>query len=229
VSTGQSRTQNRPSGEKAGSASLLVGVTGGIGSGKSAVCREFERLGRMVLSADGIARELTENDGEVREEISTVFGPAVFAADGSLKRKEVADIVFHNRELREKLNAIIHPRVFTRIDTMLSHLPPAARHPYTVIEAALIFESGMDRWLDCTIVVDAPEELRIGRVMKRDGCSREEVLARIASQMSAHRKREKADFVLENNDALSTLASNVAFLDRLLASMRSGPSAKEAS
>jgi dephospho-CoA kinase len=229
VSTGQSRSPNKRSGEKTGSRSLLVGVTGGIGSGKSAVCREFERLGRAVLSADGIARELTENDGEVREGISTLFGPAVFAADGSLKRKEVADIVFQNRELREKLNAIIHPRVFTRIDQMLSHLPPATLQPYAVIEAALIFESGMDRWLDYTIVVDAPEEIRIARVMKRDGCSREEVLARIASQMSVHQKREKADFVLENNEALYTLESNVAFLDRLLATMRSGPSAKKAS
>jgi dephospho-CoA kinase len=200
---------------------LLVGVTGGIGSGKSVVCREFERLGRSVLSADGIARELTDADREIREEIRAAFGPAVFAPDGSIKRKEVANIVFHNRELRDKLNAIIHPRVFIRIEEILSRLPPAARQPYVVIEAALIFESDMNKRLDYTIVVDAPEEIRIKRVMERDGCSRENVLARIAAQMSAHQKRERADFVLENNEALTALAGKVAFLDRLLAIMLS--------
>ncbi len=205
---------------------MLVGVTGGIGSGKSEVCREFERLGRTVLSADGIARELANTDREIREEIGAVFGPAVFTSDGSLKRKEIANIVFHNRELRDKLNAIIHPRVFIRIEEILSYLSSAARKPYVVIEAALIFESDMNKRLDYTIVVDAPEEIRIRRVMERDGCPREEVLARIAAQMSAHQKRERADFVLENNEAVTTLAGKVAFLDRLLAIVLSGAAAR---
>lgn len=202
-----------------------MGVTGGIGSGKSAVCREFERLGRAVLSADRIARELTETDESVRSKIKTAFGPGVFAADGSLKRKDVADLVFHNRGLREKLNGIVHPRVFTRIEEMLSRLPAAARLPYVVIEAALIFESGMDARLDYTVAVDAPEEARIARVMRRDGCSREEVLTRIAAQMSVHEKREQANFVLENSQEESSLAGQVAFLDRLFATLSPGGAA----
>lgn len=211
--------RNRPFGEKASPGFLTVGVTGGIGSGKSAVCKEFERLGRSVLSADGIARELTETDGKIREQIRASFGPAVFASDGGLKRKEVAEMIFRDRNLRLKLNAIVHPRVFVRIEEILSQLPPAARHPYVVIEAALIFETDMDKRLDYTIVVDAPEETRIRRVMQREGCTREEVVARIAAQMSVHRKRDKADFVLDNTDAASTLQGKVAFLDRLLAIM----------
>jgi len=214
--------QNRRSGEKPGPGSLIVGVTGGIGSGKSAVCREFERLGRSVLSADRIARELTETDGKIQEEIRAAFGTSVFSTDGDLKRRDLAEIVFHDPDLRQKLNAIVHPRVFSRIDEMLSRLPPTSRHPYVVIEAALIFETDMDKRLDYTIVVDAPEEIRIKRVMQRDGCSREEVVARTAAQMSVHRKREKADFVLDNSDAASSLVNRVAFLDRLFTIMISG-------
>jgi len=225
VSTGRSRSRNKGSGEKAAPGFLIVGVTGGIGSGKSVVCKEFERLGRSVLSADGIARELTETDGRIREKIRATLGPAVFAADGGLKRNEVAELVFHNEALRKKLNAIIHPRVLARIEELLSSIPPARGYPYVVIEAALIFESDMDKRLDYTIVVDAPEETRIRRVIERDKCSLEDVLARIAAQMSAHQKREKADFILENNDAVSSLPGKVAFLDRLLAMMVSGATA----
>jgi dephospho-CoA kinase len=201
---------------------LLVGVTGGIGSGKSAVCREFELKGRVVLSADSIARDLTNTDPEVKGEIRQTFGPGTFMSTGDLDRKALANIVFHNASARRRLNRIVHPRVFRKISDILRSEPVPRLSPYTIVEAALVFESEMDRDLDYVIVVDAPEEDRIRWTMGRDGCNREEVLARIDSQMSVHTKRSRADFVLENVGTLEDLRDRVTFLNTLLCVMASG-------
>jgi dephospho-CoA kinase len=198
---------------------LTVGVTGGIGSGKSALCDAFAALGRLVLSGDRIARDLTVNDPLIRAEIVTSFGKSVLTESGGLDRQALAAIVFHDRRSREKLNGIIHPRVFASLEALLASEPPARLGPYTIHEAALIYETGMDRVLDYVIVVDAPEEERIRRVMLRDACSREEVQSRIASQMSVRAKRSRADFVVDNAGGREELADQAAFLDRLLSSM----------
>jgi dephospho-CoA kinase len=198
---------------------LAVGVTGGIGSGKSALCVAFADLGRLVLPADRIARDLTENDPAVLEEIVAAFGRRVLTGDGALDRKALAAIVFRGRAERERLNRIIHPRVFAMIGTILGSERPERLRPYTIHEAALIYESGIDHALDYVIVVDAPEEERIRRVMLRDGCSRGEVEARIAAQMSVRTKRARADFIVENAGDMDGLASQAVFLDRLLRSM----------
>jgi len=213
VSTARSHTQNRlllP----AQRGYLAVGVTGGIGSGKTALCDAFAALGRLVVSADVLARNLTVNDAHVLEEIRAAFGNEILTDAGALDRKALAAIVFHDRAAREKLNGIIHPRVFRALATTLAAERPERLQPYTILEAALIYESGMK--LDYVIVVDAPEEERIRRVMHRDGISREEVNARIASQMSAHAKRTRADFVVENTDHPEALKNHATFLDALL-------------
>lgn len=198
---------------------MRVGVTGGIGSGKSLVCRVFASLGRTVLSADEIARTLTAERSEIKSSIKHVFGEKVFLPDGTLDRKALAAVVFTNAALRKKLDAIIHPHVFAALDQEIENLPDAKRTPYLIIEAALIFESGMDRTLDYVVVVDAEEESRISRVMNRDGVTRREVLARIESQMAAAKKRKLADFVIENDGSEEELAERVRFLDRLLAQL----------
>ena len=217
MSTARSRTRN--SALPPGRDFLAVGVTGGIGSGKSALCVAFADLGRLVLPADRIARDLTENDPTVLEEIVAAFGRRVLGGDGALDRKALAAIVFRDRAAREKLNRIIHPKVFATIGTIIGSERPERLRPYTVHEAALIYEAGMDDALDYVIVVDAPEEERIRRVMLRDGCSREEVQARIAAQMSVRTKRARADFIVENTGDLEGLKSQAAFLDRVLRSI----------
>jgi dephospho-CoA kinase len=197
----------------------LVGVTGGIGSGKSSVCVCFERLGRVVMSADRIARDLTETDAGVRRAIVRKFGAGIYGPEGRLSRSELARIVFSHPAKLRALNAIVHPVVFSSLNDALVRLPASASRPYVVVEAALIFESGMDKNLDATVVVRAPEEVRIDRVARRDNLTREEIIARMHAQMSAGETSKRADFLVENSGAQEDLMERVKFIDRLLALM----------
>jgi len=202
----------------------LVGVTGGIGSGKSEVCRRFGALGRTVLSADQLARELTEKDPAVGEAIRKTFGAGIYGPDGSLRRRELAEVVFSAPSKRRALDAIVHPRVFSELATAVQALPPAARLPYVIVEAALVFESGMDAFLAATVVVRAAEETRIARVMMRDGVTREEVIARMQAQMSPEEKAKRGDFIIDNDGPTEGILAKVAFIDRILALfVRSSP------
>lgn len=199
---------------------LRVGITGGIGSGKSTVCRLFASLGRTVLSADEIGKELTENNKEIKSSIRKTFGGAVFLPGGLVDRKALASIVFKDPTSRRKLDAIIHPQVFTAIDDELDKLSPSERSPYVIIEAALIYESGMDERLDYILVVKADENTRIKRVMGRDNATRDAVLARIQSQMDVKTKLEHADFVIENVGSEEELLTRVKFIDRLVSMLQ---------
>lgn len=202
---------------------LLVGVTGGIGSGKSIVCAGLEELGRTVLSADRLAREIMDRNETVKTRVRQLFGAAAYTSDGILDRKFVAARVFGDPSARKKLDAIVHPVVFKEIEKQISQLTPERLRPYVVVEAALIFESGLDRQLDYVIVVQASDEARIRRVMERDGCPREEVLRRIAAQLSQEEKVKRADFVIQNNSGAETLEPKIRFIDGLLSRMRKTP------
>jgi len=203
-----------------------VGVTGGIGSGKSEVCRILSRLGRAVLSADDIARDLTGHDPSVRSAIAQEFGAALYGPGGELRRAELARIVFRDPARLRALNAIVHPRVFSSLDEALARLPAASRRPYAVVEAALMFESGMDEGLDATVLVRAPEPIRIARVMHRDGCPEADVRARMRAQISPAAAAARADVVIENGGTEADLESRVVFVDRML-SLRFGGGAGE--
>jgi dephospho-CoA kinase len=197
----------------------LVGVTGGIGSGKSAVCLCFERLGRVVMSADRIARDLTETDAGVRRAIMEKFGAAIYGQDGRLRRSELARIVFAHPAKLRALNAIVHPFVFSSLNDAFLRLPACSGRPYVVVEAALIFESGMDKDLNATVVVNAPEEMRIDRIARRDNLAREEIIARMRAQMSPGEISRRGDFVVENSGAEGDLIERVKFIDRVLTLM----------
>jgi len=197
-------------------ANLLVGVTGGIGSGKSTVCELFRRLGRTVIGADAVARELMEGSATLKRAVRAVLGPEAYRPDGTLDAPAVAGKIFTNAALRARLNALVHPAVIQEIHRRIAALPPAQRSPYIIIEAALIYESGLDEDLDYVIVVHASEAARIARVEKRDGATRAEVVRRARAQMPAEELRKRADFVLINESEEAKLASRVAFLDRLL-------------
>jgi dephospho-CoA kinase len=197
----------------------LVGVTGGIGSGKSAACLCFERLGRRVISADLIARELTETNEAVRRAIAREFGDAMYDSAGKLQRTALARIVFADPVKLRALNTIVHPLVFSSLGETVARLNPSAARPYVVVEAALIFESGMDNSLDATVVVNAPEEVRIARVLRRSYLSREEIGARMRSQLPADDIARRADFVIENGGTEQELNLRVEFIDRILTLM----------
>ena len=195
---------------------LCVGVTGGIGSGKSTVCRLFADMGRVAIVADEVARNLADQDDETKTAIRSAFGPEVYLSNGRLDRKTVASIVFGDEERRKKLDSIIHPRVFTAVDQQLDALPSAKSLTYVLIEAALIYESGMNDRLDYTVVVTANRETCIQRVMARDDISREEVRQRMSSQMPVSEKVQRGDFVIHNNNTVTDLRLTVLFLDTIL-------------
>jgi dephospho-CoA kinase len=194
---------------------LKIGLTGGIGSGKSLVAAIFRSLGAPVLSADEIARNLTNSDPIIKKRIREEFGGEVFRGNGSLDRKAMADIVFSNEDKRKKLNSIVHPAVIKRIDEETKRLEQNGETPFVIHEAALIFEAGVDKNLDYVIVVDADEDKRIRRVMDRDGISRADVQRRIDAQIPAEMKRKMADFVIENDGDRKSLEQRVRFLYNL--------------
>jgi dephospho-CoA kinase len=195
---------------------LLVGVTGGIGSGKSTVCELFRRLGRTVIGADTVARELMEGNAALKRAVTALLGAEAFRPDGTLDAQSVAGKIFTESALRTRLNAAVFPRVIQEIHRRIGALPSAQRSPYVVIEAALIYESGLDADLDYVIVVHASAATRIARVETRDGVTRADIVRRARAQMPSEELRKRADFVLVNESAVAPLEINVAFLDRLL-------------
>jgi len=176
-----------------------VGLTGGIGSGKSTVAGFFKELGVAVYIADEQARELVNTSPEIRLEIETLLGSEAYR-DDQLDRGFVAKRVFGNAELLDKLNQIIHPRVRTQF----AKWKEQQSGPYCVMEAAILFENGGYKLCDRTILVTAPEELRIQRVIKRDGVSKEEVQERMDHQWPDAKKKKLADYTIENIDLKAT-------------------------
>jgi dephospho-CoA kinase len=179
---------------------LRVGITGGIGSGKSTVARMFAALGVPVYDADYWARWLIQHDASLRQKIVELLGPNAYDASGAYDRAYVAGIVFHDKEKLAGLNALVHPAV--ELHGRQWHEEQCHTGvPYTLKEAALLIESGSYRHLDALIVVTAPEPLRIRRVMQRDGVPAEAVQARIRNQMPEAEKAALADFVIVNDGA----------------------------
>lgn len=174
-----------------------IGITGGIGSGKSTICKVFELLGVPVYYADVAARELLENDAEVKNKITAIFGKEVIDENGDIIRKKVASLVFGNENQLNKLNGIIHPAVALHFETWLKQRMAA---PYILKEAAILFESGAYLQMDKIITVSAPVELRIARVVKRDTVSQEEVKQRMKNQLSEEERIKRAQFVIVNDE-----------------------------
>lgn len=192
-----------------------LGVTGGIGSGKSAACAIFEALGARVVYADAEAKRLMHEHPALRAAIVEAFGAESYDAAGRLNRPHLAARVFGDEEQVARLNALVHPRVREAFFD-LHDAAEADGYDLFVYEAALIYEAEADRVLDHVAVVDAPLETRIERVMARDGVSREAVLARMRHQMPAAELRRRADFVIENDGDLDQLRAQVTELYRKL-------------
>jgi dephospho-CoA kinase len=201
---------------------LLIGVTGSIGAGKSTVCRMLGHLGRTVLSADLLAREIMESDRTVMSEIRSALGSDLFTREGKPDRAAIGRLVFADSAALARLNAIVHPRVFLELDRRLAALPHTRREPYVAIEAALIFETGMEERLDHVVVVHASEAVRIARVTARDNIADADVRRRMRSQMPAAKKAGLADLLIENETTEEELRGRVEFIDRLLVAMASG-------
>lgn len=189
---------------------LKIGITGGIGSGKSFICDKFAKLGVPVYNADERAKYLMHNDQEVRSQLTEFFGQEIFS-NNQLDRKLLASKVFNNKASLEKLNSIVHPAVQKDTENWLKlH----QNQPFVIKEAALLFETGSYKQLDKTILVSADEDVRIARVMERDKVSKEEVESRIKNQMDELDKMSLADYII-NNDGKRELDSLISRLHQL--------------
>lgn len=175
---------------------LKVGITGGIGSGKSTACKVFTAIGIPVFYADTEAKQLMHTHPEIRRQLIDTFGEAVYLPDRTIDRKYLAGIVFSNANLLAKLNSIVHPAVRNAFEEWCL----TKNTPYVLHEAAILFETGFNKLMDKTIAVVADEEERIERVMKRDNIPSELVRERIRNQMSDAEKIKLADFVISNNE-----------------------------
>jgi dephospho-CoA kinase len=179
---------------------LKVGITGGIGSGKTTVCQVFETLGIPVLYADKTARYLMENDAMLIDGIKMLFGDDVYNA-GALDREKVSSIAFKRPEILTELNKLVHPAVIRYGKQWMD----SQQTSYVIKEAAIFFESGSYVDMDIMVGVFAPQKLRILRTVSRDNVPREKVLERIAQQMDEDEKMKRCDHIIINDDEHAVL------------------------
>ena len=177
---------------------LIVGLTGGIASGKSLVTRVFRDLGAHIIDADKIVHSLLSTGQGVCREVIAHFGKDVSLPDGSVDRRKLGEIVFNHPEERAWLNQCIHPRVFEAYQIQVRHLEERQPGAIVVLDAALLIETGYHRHMDKLIVVYADQKDQVKRLMERDRFTLEQALARISSQMPLAEKRKYADYVIEN-------------------------------
>ncbi|MDN3643656.1 dephospho-CoA kinase [Lutimonas halocynthiae] len=177
----------------------IVGLTGGIGSGKSTVARMFERLGVPVYYSDVKAKHLMNTSDDIRKGLIDVFGPKSFE-NGELNRSYIASLVFNNEAKLKKLNSIVHPEVKRNFKKWISKQSAS----YVIEENPLIFENNSQHDFDLIITVTAPKKIRIQRVMERDGLSENEVLARVKNQLEDELKINGSDFVITNESLNAT-------------------------
>lgn len=172
-----------------------LGVTGGIGSGKTTVCRIFRVLAVPVFVADTVAKELMLNDPAIRSEINLITGQELYSS-GTLDKKELARLIFNRPDLLKRVNAAVHPAVLSRFDKWAA----ASKAPYVIMESAILFEAGADSLVDRVVAISAPVEERIARVMDRNDLNREEVIRRINNQLEDEEREEQSYYIINNSD-----------------------------
>ena len=183
----------------------MIGLTGGIGSGKSAAASLFGKLGAPVIDADVIARQLVAADKPALAEIARTFGAHVLTAAGELDRGALRRIVFADNAARSRLEAILHPRIREQIQNEINKV----RAPYCIVVIPLLLETGQSDLVDRILVIDVPLATQISRVASRDRLPREEILAIIEAQVSPGTRLAAADDVIENSGGLDELATQV--------------------
>jgi dephospho-CoA kinase len=182
---------------------MVVGLTGGVATGKSLVAEELKRLGAELIDADAVSREITVKGSPAYDDILKEFGPGIMAADGSIDRKALGRIVFRDPEKLARLNALTHPRIIERIKREIESLKKKPGNPIIVINAALLIEVGHYKEMDRVVVVSAPEDLQVERLALRDGLDRDSALRIIKAQMPIEKKAALADYVIENSGTVA--------------------------
>jgi len=193
---------------------LVIGVTGNIGSGKTAVSKILEGQGAYVINADIIAREVLGKNSAGYDEAVRFFGESVLQDNGEIDRRHLAQIVFSDSQKLEVLNSITHKYVIAEIDDLIANVREQRSHEVICLDVPLLFESGLDRICDVTWTIDAPYETKIARVMERDKADRQAAKKRLSSQTLSCELRKKSDMVIENDGNFDELERQVleAFL-----------------
>ncbi|NNE37260.1 MAG: dephospho-CoA kinase [Gammaproteobacteria bacterium] len=182
-----------------------IGLTGGICSGKSMVADFFSELGVKVIDADIISRELTRRDEPLLDEIVKEFGDDILDHSGELKREVLRTKIFNDKNARVRLENLIHPKVFEKIEIILREIDT----DYCILCVPLLFETGSEKLVDSILVVDCPEELQLERIIQRDGTTSELAKSIIANQVSREERLKKANEIIINNMTLDILKSQV--------------------
>lgn len=190
---------------------IKVGLTGGIGAGKSMVCNIFSKLGIPVYVADTEAKLLMNTNPAIRQQLLALFGKNIYLENDVLDRKKLSEIIFNDKIALAKVNAIVHPIVRKHFDKWAD----LQKSAYVIQEAAILFESGQNAHFDKIILLTAPYEVKIERVMKRDNVSREKVIERMNNQLTDEEKILKSDFII-NNDNISMVLPQVLDINKKL-------------
>lgn len=187
----------------------VIGLTGGIGAGKSTVSSLLREKGFLIIDADEISHRITEKGSALLEEIVGVFGRDILLSDGSLNRKKLAAMVFSDERKLKVLESLTTRRVLTIMEEQLCRLRQEAQYAIIFIDVPLLYETGADRLADLVWLISADPEVRISRVMERDGASREEVCRRMNSQMDEAEKKRRADVIIDNSGGKEELCRQV--------------------
>jgi dephospho-CoA kinase len=188
--------------------SIVVGVTGGMGSGQTTVCQFMEKSGAKSIHADLVAKREIENNDEVRRELKKTFGSRIFYRNGKLNRKLLAHLAFSDEARTERLNRTVHPHMVSRIVTMIEEARESNKYGIICVDAALIYELSLEHMFDAIIVVTSAMSNRVARIKARDKLSDQEIMDRISKQIPLEEKAKWADYVIKNDRDLQTLEKN---------------------
>jgi len=190
----------------------IIGLTGGIAVGKSAVSQILKQHGYEIIDADRVAHQLQAANTPLLTELATVFGLTILHKDGSLNRDKLAKIVFKDEQARQRLNAIVHPAIRAEFERLIKHFTG----DILFLDVPLLFEAGFDELTDANLVIKATKDVQLKRLTSRDGLTEEMALARINSQIPASEAEKLADFVIDNSGDFGALEENVEkFLEKI--------------
>jgi dephospho-CoA kinase len=195
---------------------MIIGLTGGIASGKSESAKYFEELGAFCIDADAISKELTAKGEPSLKELTDIFSTNILLPDGSLNRKKLADIIFSDTNAKLKVEHILHSQIICKIKMIISN--KIFEKKVIVVNAPLLFESGLDKICDKIIVVKVLLDIQVQRLRLRDGLNDDEIENRISSQMSTQERVKPADFVLDNSGSKQDLRKNIENIYKILTS-----------
>jgi len=196
---------------------MLIGITGGIASGKTEVAKIFQKIGALVLSGDEIGKEVVEENPDLLRKLVNTFGKQILTKGKKLNRKKLGEIGFATPQSTGKLNDLVHPYLLRNLKFKIKNLKRMNYEKPVVVDAALIVEWGLQSELDFLIFVDCPREKRIERLIKKKGYTREEVLDRIKAQFPERYKKREADFIIKNDSDLAEVKQKAKYLwDKIL-------------